>query len=260
MKSKLNRAQSSRINGAKSKGPTSESGKRTCSQNAVKHGMYTGRVVLSNESQEIYDRIKALYLECWQPVDLFEYEQVETLINCRWRIRRLEAVETATVHLTVLEQRAAVETKLSNVDPRTEQALAYRVLADSDLMEKHSRFEERLHRTFERALRNLFKYRRNTGRALPQTETLRCAEAALPPNTGPFEGNKPEIAQNFPLEQVQTPARKQNPPPTSKPPQPSAISAADFPSGGLQSLLDRHPQLRRAVLKALQEDRLRGVA
>src|SRR5262245_12366677 len=91
----LSRAEASRQNGAKSKGPVTEEGKQRSSANAIKHGLYSRRVVLNTESQEEYDHLREHYIELLHPVNSLEHEIVIDIVNALWRIRRMEYYETS---------------------------------------------------------------------------------------------------------------------------------------------------------------------
>jgi hypothetical protein len=218
---KLNRAESARRNGAKSHGPKSAAGKRISSQNGLKLGMYSSRVVLKNESQELYDQLRDLYIERWQPVDAFEFELVETMVNCRWRLRRLESIETTNMDLASSDH--------INLDPNIQQALAYRTLGGSTISpEQISRHEERLHRQFHRACRTL---------------TATRAKASSPKKPGPLTRLVATIVALFSslLSFNFHPSRPDDSP--------------QFTPTTLLEILDERPDLRAALLEAIHQTR-----
>ena len=59
----LTRSEQSRINGSKGQGPVTPQGKLHSSINHTKHGMYSTRVVLENESKEIFQVLAGLIME-----------------------------------------------------------------------------------------------------------------------------------------------------------------------------------------------------
>ena len=63
----MTREESSRINGAKSHGPTSEEGKQRSARNRISHGLTGNSIVLPGESQELFDELTAEYMDEYKP-------------------------------------------------------------------------------------------------------------------------------------------------------------------------------------------------
>ncbi|MDZ4802474.1 MAG: hypothetical protein SGI92_30315 [Bryobacteraceae bacterium] len=93
------RAEISRCNGAKSKGPVTPEGKARSAQNATTHGIYTRSLVLGIESDELFLRLTDAYLQQFQPAGAHELDLVMDIVNCRWRMSRIICMETAAVDL-----------------------------------------------------------------------------------------------------------------------------------------------------------------
>ena len=90
-----------RKNSLKSTGPKTKKGKKTVSQNAVKHGLFARDIVVKsphlNESQEEYDYlVQSLFDELFPFGALQEY-LVRTMADCIWRSRRAVNAETAQI-------------------------------------------------------------------------------------------------------------------------------------------------------------------
>ncbi|MBL8177066.1 MAG: hypothetical protein JNK48_20500 [Bryobacterales bacterium] len=169
------RSEQSRINGSRSQGPVTDAGRARSALNRTTHGMYSSRVVLENESLDIFNLLAAAYHGLFEPRDQFETDLVENMVNARWRIRRLEAVHSAELNLTTAQHRVDVKYKFGPVDPATQTALAYRAGAKNiDVLEEHL---ERQHRIFLRSYRALRTYRKGD---LPPQDKLAAAESALP--------------------------------------------------------------------------------
>ncbi len=83
----------SRINGARSVGPVTGEGKSRSSQNATKHGIFSGKILTAGESQEDFDQLSESITSRWNPATDEEREAVRELVLLRWRIRRCSAVE-----------------------------------------------------------------------------------------------------------------------------------------------------------------------
>jgi hypothetical protein len=87
---KEERAEISRRNGAKSKGPKTEEGRRRVADANTTHGVYrVSATVLDVESQESFEALKNDTYAHWVPRDTFEAQFVEELVDYTWRIRRL---------------------------------------------------------------------------------------------------------------------------------------------------------------------------
>jgi hypothetical protein len=144
--------------------------------------MRSTRIVLFNESQQLYDDLSARFFELFSPNDIFEHELVTNIVNARWCIRRLQAAATASLELAIGESRPQYTQKYANLTPMHEHALAYRAIAQSgaaaDLIGRH---EDRQHRILERSYRLLAKHRGRHG-ALPSAADLVQAENDLPPD------------------------------------------------------------------------------
>src|ERR1051325_763623 len=94
-------SETSRINGAKSRGPVSEDGKAKAAQNAMKHGLSSRAVVLSCEDHQAYERSVCEYYITWEPASQTERDLVNDIAASRWRLNRIIALETATLDLAL---------------------------------------------------------------------------------------------------------------------------------------------------------------
>jgi hypothetical protein len=100
-KQKLTRAESSRNNGSKSKGPKSLIGKCHSRLNAVKHGLTAKIAVLPEEDAGKYHE----RLEAWtadlKPANPAEAYWVTELVKASWKRDRLDRVETARLNIKI---------------------------------------------------------------------------------------------------------------------------------------------------------------
>ena len=99
------KAEIARSNGAKSNGPVTDEGKAISSQNSLRHGLTSARVVLPHESQEEFDRLEASFVNRFKPYDEIEFELVHEMAAARWRLRRIEAMEVALFNKAFKHQR-----------------------------------------------------------------------------------------------------------------------------------------------------------
>ncbi|HUS11703.1 MAG TPA: hypothetical protein VMZ30_14650, partial [Pyrinomonadaceae bacterium] len=56
-----------RENGKKSQGPITPEGKQRSSRNSITHGLASKCVVISNESEDLYNLLLSSYQTEWQP-------------------------------------------------------------------------------------------------------------------------------------------------------------------------------------------------
>jgi len=93
---KLARAEQSRVNGAKSRGPTSVAGKLKCSRGALKHGLTAKKhTILDIEDPAEYEHVNNAALEEFRPATVYAVRVVEKLADLDWRIERVAMLETA---------------------------------------------------------------------------------------------------------------------------------------------------------------------
>ena len=97
--SKLTKAESSRINGAKSRGAVTPEGRANSSMNAVRHGMTAKTLILCNENQDQFLEIMNAYFDYFQPSNQIEVDLISEMVAARWRLRRVWRYETAILDL-----------------------------------------------------------------------------------------------------------------------------------------------------------------
>src|ERR1700684_1455320 len=148
--SSLRRVQSSKANGALSKGPSTPAAKKRSSLNALRHGLCAKCIVLDHESREDFLILLQQHVGRFQPADEVEFGMIEEMCAAYWRQRRAWAIETA-----LLEKQIAHQPDGSNAD---RMAAAFDTLAAPSLPLLH-RSEARLHLMYQRALRTLIMLR-----------------------------------------------------------------------------------------------------
>jgi hypothetical protein len=147
-----NKAEAARINGAKSNGPITPEGKAIASQNSLKHGLTSSRVVLPHESQEEFDRLEASIVNRFKPHDEIEHELVHEMAAARWRLRRIAAMEVAIFNKAFKQQRELLG---PDADPAEIQDAAYAEVAESKSLRMLSRHQSQLRRAYEKAWREI---------------------------------------------------------------------------------------------------------
>lgn len=141
------RIDSSRANGALSHGPVSVEGKRRAELANMRHGLLARCVVVENESREIFDLVLSQHIEYFKPLNAVELGMVEDITCAYWRLRRIQAIETSMFNSGVRKQDPVNELE------RLE--LAFAGLSETSKFNVLNRYESRLQRTYQRALRNL---------------------------------------------------------------------------------------------------------
>ncbi len=150
-----------RRNGALSKGPVTETGKRNSSRNSLRHGLLARTVTLDSESQPQFARLAESMRNLFHPTNQVECDLVENMTVCRWRLRRIWNIERTNI--SIEENRLGVSPDLQSLDPAAITGLAFRHLADnSRCLDLLNRYETRFDRQYNRSLARLDLLRQNT--------------------------------------------------------------------------------------------------
>jgi hypothetical protein len=147
--------QAARANGAKSRGPKTPEGKQRSSLNAVKHGLTARTLVLDNESAADFDELCRQYLEEFQPAGRLETDLVQQMVSALWRQRRLWSIETALIDMEMDRREVEDDEIYEKCDPEARRAMAFKDLAGGGALGLVNRYETRLRRMYDRALRLL---------------------------------------------------------------------------------------------------------
>jgi hypothetical protein len=148
------KAQAARINGALSNGPITEEGKARSAQNSLKHGLTSTQVVLPHESQSDYDALEAAIIARFKPEDEFEVELAREMAAARWRLRRIQVMESAYFKKVMREhqERLGPDTQADDV-----RDAAYAEIAESKTMRNLVRHQGQLRRAYEKAWKELLE-------------------------------------------------------------------------------------------------------
>ena len=146
MRSKRQRL-ASRRNGAHSRGPVTAEGKKRASQNAISHGLLAKTAVLPDESRAAFEQTLAHYIQRFGPLDPIELACIEEMAAAYWRMRRSWSIENRLLSEGIDQQPAG--------DPKSRITDSFRQLASSPEFGLLGRYETRLQRIFQRALRKM---------------------------------------------------------------------------------------------------------
>ena len=151
--------EANRRNGAKSRGPITAKGKKKSSQNSLKHGLRSEKMlVLSNESEANFDSLVKACETHFTPANAFEAELVQEIAAARWRLRRAWIVETNLIDEEMHKQSDKLRERYGEFDEGTRIASAFRSLADeTNALNLVTRYETRLRRSFQTTLEILQK-------------------------------------------------------------------------------------------------------
>ncbi len=144
------RIRASRANGALSRGPRTEEGRRRAARNKIRHGVLAQTIVLENEDPEAFKSLLASYQAQFEPATPTESALVENLAAARWRQMRIWGIEKANLTHEIKKQDPAAQ------DAPTRAAMAFRSLSDnSRTLDLLHRYETRYDRQYARAIRLL---------------------------------------------------------------------------------------------------------
>ena len=211
---KLSRSEQARVNGAKSKGPTSAEGKAKSSANALKHGFAAVvNVVLRIEDRAAFEQHVAQFRQSFEIGSYAEQSLVDQLAAIQWRQSRLVGLETALIDAQIGIQNATLHEMypLSADDQAFHPVKAWQALAhqpprahpddpapdptvptdgyDVSSLELVRRYQVSLDRQFRNTLMNLRQLRKDLApsgvAAQPSTDSASSPAApqkALEPN------------------------------------------------------------------------------
>jgi hypothetical protein len=90
------RIAANRLNATHSSGPKTSEGKRAVRQNALRHGLLSGDVILSDESEpQFLEYEKALWSDM-KPVGPLQEEEARKAVYHGWRLRRCAKIDNGT--------------------------------------------------------------------------------------------------------------------------------------------------------------------
>ena len=91
-----------RRNALMSTGPRSLAGKERSSQNAIKHGLTAHRIIPGEDAQE-HLNFRAQLMNAYKPKFRNEVEFVERIAGLLWRMKRIEAFESALLRWSAFQ-------------------------------------------------------------------------------------------------------------------------------------------------------------
>ncbi len=162
-------------NAQHSTGPRTEEGKNRVRFNALKHGLDSQTVVLPSEDHAAYEALNASYTRRFHPRTPDQQELVQSLVDARWRLNRLVAIESNLLTLGAAQHLERIAAEFGPLDDATLHALAQAAAfqANARVFDQLSRHQGRLQRLIDRTRQEL---------AALATPPAVPAVPAMPPN------------------------------------------------------------------------------
>ncbi len=157
-----------RENAQNSTGPKTETGKKTASMNAFRHGLTGTRMMLQPHEQEAYTRLTKAINRDYAPKTESESQMVQKIIDCHTRLNRIAAIENNILNVGLVRYTNPNSTNDEETESMVAQAAAW--AAEANTFDKLSRYEGRLSR-------QLLQYTKE----LDRIQTARKAAPAEPP-------------------------------------------------------------------------------
>jgi len=149
-------SETARANGAQSHGPVTPQGRATSSRNSLRHGLSSQTIVLPGESAEDFQSLIDSYIEQFQPAGAVEADLVQTLAAARWRLRRLQRMETEMFELEMLNRRADINAEFTEISDTERVAWVFQKMANEQkCLNMVLRYEGTFTRSYDRAFKQL---------------------------------------------------------------------------------------------------------
>jgi len=171
-----------RLNAQKSTGPNTPEGRDAVRFNALRHGLTAKHAVLENENEQEFQEMLEAFEAEHQPIGPTENLLVQQIVMAAWRLKRLRAVETGLFNIRMVDLDKQTRGASAQLSETERQASAF--LEDNrgcGALEKLSRYETRIERSFYRALHELQRLRKNTPAAPPPDSSCLRTPCPSPP-------------------------------------------------------------------------------
>ncbi len=136
-----------------STGPRTEEGKTRSALNALRHGLTGRTIVMPYEDMDQYHIFCRRLFQTLAPETPLEEQYAQTFCDTQWRLNRARSLEDAMLSLGHSEEAGEIETEHVQVHAVLTAARVFR--DDNKSFLNLSLYEQRLHRTLEKSLREL---------------------------------------------------------------------------------------------------------
>ncbi|MBI3207792.1 MAG: hypothetical protein HYZ37_02690 [Candidatus Solibacter usitatus] len=187
----------SRANGAKSKGPTTISGKELACRNAIRHGFTSRMVLLQDEDPARLQQMTYTFMDRFNPINDSEVLLVMDMSAATWRIRRLLAAETAMLDMEIERTAAEVQQDFTGATIDHHVAAAITSLSKSNALQLLLRYLGRARRDYARAEHELKELQAARGKKQIEPETTLNVQFPIPSDLPSWEEDlsKPKPAR-----------------------------------------------------------------
>jgi hypothetical protein len=185
------KSDTARVNGAKSQGPKTAEGRAKSSRNATKHGLSSRNpLVLECENEDDFQAVHEQQMEIHQPATPAEKDLVDQMVAARWRILRLQSIETDVLD-TEMRRRQENQRERGR-DDIIRLSNAYTTVADnSRAMALASRCESRFTRIYQ-----------SSYKILRELQTAQAKQSTQPAAPVPIARDAAEPAKTQPAQKI----------------------------------------------------------
>jgi hypothetical protein len=217
------KSQTSRANGAKSRGPVTPEGRAKSAHNSIRHGLRAKSVVLPTESKEEFQSLLDSYNDQFDPQTGVEMELVEAMAVARWRLRRVCTIETNLLTNEMLRHAGDIEESFDEMDRYVDDddslTWVFKRLADNGpALALLVRYEGALNRSYDKAFKQLHLLQSTRNR--PQPNEPKTDSPISPFPVSPVQAGPVENGAGVPSSPVSTQVRRKQspePPPQRSP-------------------------------------------
>ena len=182
------RAESARINGAKSQGPKTPEGMLKARTATLSHGLYaTEETLKASVNQEGFLKLREAFYEYWQPEDDYIATRVDELTFAHWELARLMLVRRAELAELHANTGGVLQAELEACKPGS---LVYRL-------------ETRIHRhqtIISRLERDIMRLKKFASKQGPSQEALQTND--VPEPSQEVQPQQPEIPAPPPVNRI----------------------------------------------------------
>jgi hypothetical protein len=154
--SSLLKSETARTNGAKSRGPVTPEGKARSAANSRRHGLAAASILVAGESDELFQLLRADFMDQFQPQTAVETDLVDVMAIARWRLRRLLAIEAHLFDRELVRGQEQIDAEFTDLEPDDRLAWAFQKMSDTGTsLALVIRYEGSLNRSYDKALKHL---------------------------------------------------------------------------------------------------------